>query len=135
MVTIMWTIVVDSLMTKRFGYIMESKLSAWVVKNGRRAYCQANVRKHNSIIHHLVTLQVLMEENCFRSKGLGCYFIDFNKALDMISCDHLQRNSEELGVPSEYMFVLSGIYYQVISCVCMGDEISNFFNTTIDVKQ
>ena len=50
-------------MFKIFGCIMESKISAWVEKNGRRAYGQVGFRKHHSTIDHLVTLRVLMEES------------------------------------------------------------------------
>ena len=35
------TIMVGSLMAKLFGCIMESKISAWVEKNGKRAYGHA----------------------------------------------------------------------------------------------
>ena len=62
------TIMVGSLMAKLFGCIMESKISVWAVKNGKRAYRQAGFRKHHNTIDHLVTLRVLMEESRLRGK-------------------------------------------------------------------
>ena len=50
------TIMVGSLMAKLFGCIMESKISVWAEKSGKRAYGQAGFRKHHSTIDHLVTL-------------------------------------------------------------------------------
>ena len=38
------TIMVGSLMAKIFGCIMESKLSAWAKKNGKRAYGQLDFK-------------------------------------------------------------------------------------------
>ena len=38
------TIMVGSLMEKLFGCIMESKISVWAEKNGKRAYGQAGFR-------------------------------------------------------------------------------------------
>ena len=49
-------IMVGSLMTKLFGCIMESKISAWAGKNGKRAYSQVGFKKHNSTINHLINL-------------------------------------------------------------------------------
>ena len=50
------TIMVGSLMAKLFGCIIESKISAWAEKNGKRAYGQVGFRKHHSTIDHLITL-------------------------------------------------------------------------------
>ena len=44
------TIMVGSLMGKLFGCIMESKVSAWAEKNGKRAYGQAGFWEHHSTI-------------------------------------------------------------------------------------
>ena len=58
---------VGSLMAKLFGCIMESKPSAWVVKNGNRAYCQALLPFFTiTSFMTLSTLWVLMEELFFR---------------------------------------------------------------------
>ena len=42
---------------------------------------------------------------------------------------------EELEVPSEYMLAISRIYEKVICCVRMRDKFSDFFNSTIGIKQ
>ena len=42
---------------------------------------------------------------------------------------------EEFEMLSEYMLEISQIYEMVICCVCMGDRLSNFFNSTIGVEQ
>ena len=129
------TIMVGSLMAKLFGCIMESKISVWAEKNGKRAYGQAGFRKHHSTIDHLVTLRVLMEESRLRGKGLYCCFVDFKKAFDMVPREHLWRRMEELEVPSEYMLAISRIYEKVICCVRMRDRLSDVFTSTIGVKQ
>ena len=75
---------------------MESNISAWAAKNGKRAYGQSGFRKHHGTIDHLVTLRVLMEESRLGGKGLYCCFIDsdFKKAFDMVPRDHLWRRME-----------------------------------------
>ena len=52
-------------------------------------------------IYHPVTLWVLMEDTRLRGKCLYCSFVDFKKAFDMVSREHLWRQIEELEVPNE----------------------------------
>ena len=54
------TIMVGSLMAILFGCIMESKISEWTKKNGKRACGQVGLQKHHNTVDHLVTLRVLM---------------------------------------------------------------------------
>ena len=37
-------------------------------------------------------------------------------------------------IPSEYMLAISQIYEKVIYCMCMSNELSDFFNNTVGVK-
>ena len=85
------TNMVGLLMAKQFECIMESKVSAWAEKNGKRDYRQVGFRKHHNTIDHLVTLQVLMEESHLRGKGLYYCFVDLKKVFDMVPHEHLWR--------------------------------------------
>ena len=99
-----------------------------------------------------------MEESRLRGKGLYCFFLDFKKAFNMVPREHRWRQMEEFEVPSEYMLAISRIKCWVtkvskpqpvspkcrkdISCnlpnicfVSMRDRLSDFFNSTIGVKQ
>ena len=76
-----------------------------------------------------------MEESRLRGKGLYCFFIDFKKAFDMVPREHLWRRMEELEMTC--VLAISQIYEKVICrvCVCVSDKLSDFFNSTIGVKQ
>ena len=63
---------------------MELKVRAWAQKNGKRVHGQAVFRKHDSIIDHLVPLQVLMEESRLKGNKLYCCFMEFKKAFVMM---------------------------------------------------
>ena len=86
-----------------------------------------------SIIVHLVTLRILMEESCFRCKGLYCSFVEFRKAFDMVPRERLWKCIEKLDIPSKYMQANSPIYETVIYWVHMGVEFSDFSNTLLVV--
>ena len=110
---------------------MESKISEWDEKNGKRAYGQADFRKHHSTIDHLLTRQLLMEGSRLSGKGLYYCFIEFKKAFDMVPLEHLLRRMEELKVPCEYMLAISRIYEKVICCVRMSERQGNTIEETI----
>ena len=129
------TIMVGSIMAKLFGCIMEMKISEWAELNNKRAHGQAGFRKHHNTIDHLVTLRVLMEESRLKGKKLYCCFVDFKKAFDMVPRNNLWKRMEELQVPIEFMYAISRIYEKVMCRVHMQDQISDFFASTIGVKQ
>ena len=76
-----------------------------------------------------------MEESRLKGKGLYCCFVDFKKAFDTLLRENLWRRMEKLQVPSDYMHAISRIYEKVICRVHMGEKISEFFTSTIGVKQ
>ena len=76
-----------------------------------------------------------ISDNSLRGKGLHCCFVDFKNTFDMVPLEHLWKQMEELEVPSEYMLAISQIFEKVICCVHMSDRLSDFFNSTIGVKQ
>ena len=75
-----------------------------------------------------------MEESRLRGKGLYCCFVDVKKAFSMVPHEHVWRRIEELEMPSECILAISRIYDKFICYVCMSDKLSDFFNSTIDVK-
>ena len=85
------TIIVSLLMAKLFGCKMELKMSVWTQKNSKRAYGQANFRKHHSTIDHLVTLRALTEESHLRGNNSNCCFVQFKKSFNKLLREHLWR--------------------------------------------
>ncbi|MCO5605801.1 hypothetical protein L7F22_059985 [Adiantum nelumboides] len=76
-----------------------------------------------------------MEESWLKGKGLYCCFVDFKKAFDMVPRENLWKHMKELQVPNEYMHAIFCIYEKVVCQVRMGEGISEFFTSTIGVKQ
>ena len=63
---------IGSIKAKLFGGIVDSNLSEWAEKGGKRAYRQTGFHKHCSTIDHLVTLQVFMTKSSLEGKNLYC---------------------------------------------------------------
>ncbi|MCO5572471.1 hypothetical protein L7F22_026226 [Adiantum nelumboides] len=76
-----------------------------------------------------------MEESRLKDKGLYCCFVDFKKAFDMVPRENLWKNMKELQMPNKYIHAISRMYEMVVCQLRMGEGNSNFFTSTIGVKQ
>ena len=76
-----------------------------------------------------------MEESRLKGKKLFCCFVDFKKAFDMVPRDNLWRRMQKLQVPDDFMHMVSRIYEKVVCRVRMQEGFSEFFSSTIGVKQ
>ncbi|MCO5590830.1 hypothetical protein L7F22_044805 [Adiantum nelumboides] len=76
-----------------------------------------------------------MEESQLKGKGLYCCFVDFKKAFDMVPQENFWKRIKELQVPNEYMHAIFYIYEKVVCQVRVDEGISEFFTSTIGVKQ
>ena len=55
------SIMVNSLMTKLFGFVIGINLHLWAQMNGKRAYMQCGFWKHHRTINYIVITRVLIE--------------------------------------------------------------------------
>ena len=70
------TIMVSSTIAKLYNTIMKQKMSTWVESTSKRELGQAGFRPKHSIVDHLATLRVIVEESRLQGKTLYCCFVD-----------------------------------------------------------
>ena len=63
---------------------MEQKVSAWVESKNKQALGPTGFRRKHSMVHHLVTLRVILEESRLQGKTLYCCFVDLKKPFDTV---------------------------------------------------
>jgi hypothetical protein len=66
-------------LAKLYGIILEKKISIWLEIHGKRAKGQAEFRRYHSIVDHLVTFRIIVEEFRNSKTNLFCCFVDFRK--------------------------------------------------------
>jgi hypothetical protein len=82
-------ITVGLILAKLFTMILDKRLSKWVEQLGLHAKGQTGFRKNYCTIDQLFILQTLIKQNKAKKKPLYCYFVDFKKAFDTMSCEVL----------------------------------------------
>jgi hypothetical protein len=92
------TIMINPILTKLYGIILEKKINIWLESHGKRAKGQARFRRYHSTVDHLVTFRITAEEFRNTKTNLFCYFVDFRKAFDMVPRKNLWNRLEEIKV-------------------------------------
>ena len=110
-----WTIMINHLLAKLYGIILEKKLSIWLESEGKRAKGQAGFRRQHLTMDHLVTLRIIVEECCNDKSNLLCCFVDFIRAFDTIPRNNLWNRLEELNVPFELRATAIRLYNNLIA--------------------
>jgi hypothetical protein len=104
-------------------------------KPQKRAKGQVSFRGYHSIVDHLITLRIIVEE-CHNNKtNLLCCFIDFRKSFDTVPRTNLWNRLEELKVPSKLRAVAVRLYENIIAKFRSTKGWLEEINCNIGVKQ
>jgi hypothetical protein len=108
------TIMVNPLMGKLFGSMIQRRISSWAEEEGKRAKGQVGFRPRHSTIDHCVTLRHLIKKIWDKhGETAYCCFVDFKKAFDTMPRDKLWNKMEELGIPDGYRAAVHRLYEKV----------------------
>ena len=126
---------INFLLAKLYGIILERKLSIWLESEGKQAKGQAGFRKKHSTTDHLVTLRIIVEECCNDKSNLFCCFVGFRKAFDTVPRNNLWNRLEELKVPFELRAIAIRLYENVIAKLKRNEGWSKDIMCNVEVKQ
>ncbi len=101
---------VGPILAKLFVMILEKRLSEWVEQHGLRAKGQAGFRKDYCTTDQLFILRTLKEQSKAKKKPLYCYFVDFEKAFDIVPHEVLWQVLASLGVEGRFLQCLQAMY-------------------------
>lgn len=96
---------------------------------------QAGFRRGRSTVEQIFNLRVLMEK--YRDHHLPLYhnFIDFKKAFDRVWHKALFRIMRSYGIEPRIVDLIEALYSHAESTVLVGSAISDWFATTVGVRQ
>ena len=126
---------VNSTIAKLYNTIMEQKISTWVESTSKRALGQVGFRPKHSIVDHLVTLRVIMEESWLQGKTIYCCFVNFKKAFDSVPQSELWNRMVEIDMQLEYRVVVACLYEKVKRQLKLDSGFSQYFLSNMGVKQ
>ena len=125
-----------SILSKCYTYILNKRLVKWTKNKNLVVEEQAGFRRGYSTTDHIFTLNAIVQK-CLSKKGGKLYvcFIDLRKAFDSVSRDLLFNMLEERGLKGNFMNSIRAIYKSVKSCVRANNELSEFFECPVGLRQ
>ena len=96
---------------------------------------QAGFRPGRSTIDQLFTLRQIIEKYLATNQSLFCCYIDFEKAFDSVWQEGLWKAMQFFNYPAKYIRLLQALYDKSESAVRVNGELTDWFRTTVGVRQ
>jgi hypothetical protein len=120
-----------------------SKILLEVIRSRMKPYVeailaeeQAGFRAGRSTVEQVFALKLLIQHRLEKKDGkVFCVFIDYKKAFDRIWHEGLFAVLQQYGVPPKLISIIKDLYAKAKSCVRVDNEFTDWFLTTIGVRQ
>jgi len=129
-------ITIGPILAKLFAMILDKRLNEWAEQHGLRAKGQAGFHKDYRITNQLFILRTPIEQNKTLKKPFYCYFVDFEKTFDIVSCEVLWHVLVGLEVEGRFLRCMQVMYAKDIVCINHPNEgVTSSFKCQQGVKQ
>ena len=126
---------INSCLGKLFTTILNNRLSEYVNVNNLIDKHQIGFRKKSQTSDHMLILKTLTDKCKNTGENLYLGFVDFQKAYDSVWRDGLLFKLARSGVDGNFLKIVRSMYRSSECCVRVGDQITNFFENNVGVKQ
>ena len=96
---------------------------------------QAGFRPGRSTAEQIFNLRLLIEKHLDHQQPLYHNFIDFKKAFDRVWHQGLWSTMRNYNFDEDLIQVIESLYNSATSAVLLGNNLGEFFNTTVGVRQ
>ena len=124
-----------SVLGKLFTSALNSRLTTYLEGISALGEDQAGFRAGYSTLNHIFVLHCLIDFYLQKKKRLYCAFIDYSKAFDLIDRSTLWVKLLGLGIRGNIINVIYNLYASAKSCVKKGNDLSQYFNCNVGVRQ
>ena len=124
-----------SIFSKIFSNLLNARLYIWSEENEKLNNFQFGFRQNKSSIDAVYVLQGIISHTLKNKKKLFCCFVDFEKAFDTVDHSLLWYKLYMTNCSSKIINMIKNIYKEVKVTVRVNNKMSDFFESTIGVKQ
>lgn len=128
-------IAVGNIMGKLYSMVLEARLTEWCETHKLRAAGQAGFRKKRRTTDQLFILRHIIQRCKLQQQQLYCCFVDFKKAYDSVDRQLLMQELIQRGIGGNMLRAIRNMYQNVPMCARVQGCVSEYFSSTIGVKQ
>ena len=126
----------QSTVLKAFCSILGNRLTDFCETHNLLVDEQNGFRKDRNCIDHIFALCGVVEERLNHGNDTFVCFVDLRKAFDSVNRDLLWHKLKHFyGIEGKFLAILQGMYEEVLSCVRVNRELSDWFTVESGVKQ
>ena len=127
---------IQSIALKTFCSILGNRLADFVETHELLVDEQNGFRKDRNCLDHIFTLYSTTQARLSENRDTFVCYVDLKKAFDNVNRVDLWYKLEQLfGLDGKFLKVLKGMYAEVLSCVQVNDNITDWFSVEKGVKQ
>jgi hypothetical protein len=124
-----------SIIGKVYTSILNQRLLDWCEKREKFGEEQGGFRAHRATTDQAFILSELVRARRRRKLETHIAFLDIRKAYDTVSRDALWKRLMDCGVSGKMGRVIRSIYQVVESAVILGEELTEWFEVGLGVRQ
>ena len=127
---------INSSFGKLFNRILNERLTSYLEKHQIISPCQIGFQTKKQTSDHIYTLHTIVKKytKMYKKKLYAC-FIDLKKAFDTVWHSGLMYKLQMIGISSNFYRIIKCMYTENEVCMKFKDQITDFFTSTIGVKQ
>lgn len=120
---------------KIFAGVLLKRMQKWEKRNKILNEFQAGFREGYSTVDNIFNLFNILKIKFNERKKIYCFFIDFKAAFDTIGRNALFYKLQRMGISAKFLKVIKELYENTEAAVWDGENLSEWFTTSMGVKQ
>ena len=118
-----------------FNRILNLRLDKFLSTNNIINNCQIGFTKEARTSDHMFVLKTIIDQCNAANERLFACFVDFQKAFDTVIHTGIKLKLLEIGVGTLFYNIIKNMYAASKSCIKVNNEITDYFETKLGVKQ
>ena len=128
-------IMLINVLAKVYSQLLLNRLTDWSEKYEKISKNQFGFQKGKSIVDCVFILHAVISKVLNAGQKLYCVFIDYEKCFDKIDRTYLWQKLLAEDISSKLVNAIKSMYTTVKSCVKYNSTYSNFFDSSVGLKQ
>ena len=124
-----------STVAKLYGSVLNNRLVMYLNRNDVLVDEQNGFRSKRSCEDHIYSLTSLIRNSLDQKRSVFAIFIDLQKAFDFVDRQSLLFKLSNYGVDGKLYFAIKSLYQNTLSCIRINGQYTDWFSTTLGVRQ